>query len=287
MLSKFFDGVTVTYIDPTQALPVLRSLGAKAVRLWSEVPFTRPYSISPVTLHEAQVYKHAHLLVDLLVTLPTTPRAPTHVPSYSAVYGYFHWLATKHPEVLRVIDRWEIVNEPDFPRYFPRNRLHHYVRNVLRGAWNALHPFGETIVGAGAVAESSWRTLRSAGYLKYCDIANVHPYRTSATQEARAIDDAVHIFSGKPVTATEFNMHPVDRNVTSWAQQLRLVHRTAARRLESAFYFRFGYTTQTMAGPAGLVFTNRSTYTPHQPFYDLYQDWTEHADTDPVQAVLA
>ena len=168
------------------------------------------------------------------------------------------------------VDRWEILNEPDMDTYW-HGTDSQYVNNVLKAAWNSLHPNGETVVGAGAAGSvDAARRMRDAGYLNYCDIANFHPYGWSVQSAKDMISQVDQIFGGKPLTATEWNLH-VNASGSSWASMLAQLHPYIAQHFDGgAYYYKFQYGTSSMSGPAGVV---TSSYQKHNPFYDVVKDW--------------
>jgi hypothetical protein len=257
--SGFFDGVFVGGDDPNKVIPVLRDLGAKAVRLWGSISSWGSRSETS-TMKNAIAYHNAGFKVDLLLQNSST------VPTYSQAKAYYQW-ALSVPGLRSAVDFWEIQNEPNISSYF-KGSLSTYVNNVLRAAWDSIHAAGERVVGAGVTASrSANQALKDAGYLKYVDYANVHPYDSNASGQRQTITDIKNMFSGKPLMITEWGLQT--SGTTSWASQLDQNHPFVAANTAGAFYFPLKMTS-TPAGGEGLL---TSTMGKHQPFYDTYKSW--------------
>lgn len=260
--TKFFDGVHVTAdTDPAKAAAVLRDLGARAIRMWADISWSS--RSEPYAFERAREWEDQGFQVTLLLHT-------SKVPTYTEARNFFSW-AMNLKGMKAAVDRWEIINEPNLDKYWQGSDSQ-YVNNVLKPAWDVFHPAGETVVGGGvSESVSAMRSLVNAGYLNYCDIANVHPYRYTVAQHLDILGQFKSIVGDKPMTATEWNIHGSTSNRTGWAKMLDQAHAEIANYLESAFYYRFVYkTSNTYAGPAGLVFSDMSK---HNPFYDIFKNW--------------
>src|SRR5204863_1747063 len=135
----FFDGVTVTGSRPKDVIPTLRDLGAKGVRLWSEIHSWNERTME-YAYKAAQEYHAAGFTTTLLIQCRK-------VPTYKQAKAFFDWVQTI-PGILKGVDRWEIGNEPDISKYYD-GTLPQYVKQELKPAYYSLHANGELVVGAG------------------------------------------------------------------------------------------------------------------------------------------
>ena len=320
----FLEGVGSNYdsYDPRKAIPILHELGATAVRIFNTTSgnsqtssFADAYNDLSKTTHfgltrlqTIQMYADAGFNVTLLVT-PSEymggGTVPLNAPANSGVVtNYFHDIATS-PDFAGLrqwVDRWEIVNEPNLPKYYNANasysaeqNLTDYVNRVLKPAYSELHAVGETVVG-GALSHVTYNSdpkytdgritsLKAAGYADNVDILNLHAYGDTADEVEQQIDTFKNPFvdSGKPLTLTEWNAHSDSDSVN----QNNLAHSYIKSVTESQFYFRLGYTAQDSTYRRGLVNTvdqngsQLSTYTLHQPEASTFQAWTADSTTPP------
>jgi hypothetical protein len=260
---QFFLGMNVARtLDADRVIPILRDLGITGVRLWSGLThWSNRFAANPI-FRLARTYHDAGFNVTLLT------QCKTEVPNYQQVKAYFDYVQTL-PGLKRAVDRWEIMNEPDYRTYWP-GTLTQYVKNVLHGAWDSLHPAGETVVGAATVSNlRKMQEMIDAGYARFCDIANIHPYASNLAAQKNTINSMINLFGNKPITATEWNFHP--RNESEWPTLLAQAYPFVSQKLESAFYYRFMVSDST-AGPAGAVQKN---FSKHNPFYDLIKSWKD------------
>ncbi len=257
--SGYFDGVFVGGDDPNKIIPILRDLGAKAVRLWGSFSDWNSRSETS-TMQRAIAYHNAGFKVDLLLQNPSS------VPSYSQAKAYYAWALTV-PGLKSAVDFWEIQNEPNISSYW-KGTLSQYVNNVLKAAWDTIHAAGEKVVGAGVTASrSANQALKDAGYLHYVDYANVHPYDSGASGQRQTITDIKAMFAGKPLVITEWGLQT--SGTTSWADALDTNHPFVEANTSAAWYFPL-VQTSTPAGGEGLL---TSSLAKHQPFYDTFKSW--------------
>jgi hypothetical protein len=257
--SGYFDGVFVGGDDPNKIIPVLRDLGAKSVRLWGSFSDWGSRSETQ-TMKNAIAYHNAGFKVDLLLQNPNS------VPSYSQAKSYYAWALTV-PGLKSAVDFWEIQNEPNLSQYW-KGSLSQYVNNVLKAAWDTIHAAGEKVMGAGVTASrSANQSLKDAGYLKYVDYANVHPYDSGASGQRQTITDIKAMFSSKPLVITEWGLQT--SGSTSWADMLNTNHPFVAANTSAAWYFPL-IQTSSPAGGEGLL---TSSLAKHEPFYDMFKSW--------------
>jgi hypothetical protein len=259
--SAYYDGVAIgAGGDPSRAIPILRSLNIKAVRLWDGLSaWSNRWYKDPVFAKAIQ-YHNAGFKVTLLTT---TTRAPT----YSQAKTYFDWVQTV-PGLKGAVDFWEIGNEPDLTKYYG-GTLEHYVANELRGAWDSLHPNGEKVVGGAPIFPSTAQRAKDAGYLNYVDIANVHPYNSTVSGLRSDMAKFKAVFNTKPLVATEWNFHYVT-DKTQWASQVREMHQYLDDYFMSAYYFGFEV-NGTGSGAGGLVYDG--SYARNTMFYNAVDSW--------------
>ncbi|HEX8323967.1 MAG TPA: DNRLRE domain-containing protein [Tepidisphaeraceae bacterium] len=293
-------GVTVGDHNTTsQLVTQLNSthLNADAVRYWSSTTFGSSDHLSADERSDLEAYHNAGYQVTLLVTLPEDAGT---VPSYTAVKNWFDTELSTHPELKTYVDRWEIINEPDLNKYWA-GTISQYVDNALKGAWDSLHPAGEKVIGAG-ISDADTGTgyvnllnsLYNEGYQDYVDYLNIHPYTSSVSASNARVTAFKNKFaaSGKPLVSTEWNLHmpsgtdnrnAVDTWEMNWANALEDLHDFAEDNFETIYYYRYAYKSSSVAGPAGLMYEDVNPYTPHQPFYDMFKDWT--TSTPPASGI--
>ena len=266
--------------DPNKAIPVLRDLGAKSVRIWHSADMTQTGRLFwDDELVRIKQYADAGFDVVLLVTPKEGDRR---IPSYDQTKSHFRAILSEHPQLKGQVDGWEIVNEPNVPKYFGGGyngtaNLAKYVSNVLKPAYEVLSAVGETVIGGGLTSANhaaGVAELKRAGYDRYVDIGNLHPYWSDANGVRDRIEEMERAFPGLPLTSTEWNITSA-RNDADWARKMDEVHEVLDDKLVSHYYFRLGYKTSSAIHKAGLVYTlNTGSYTPHHPFYNTFKGWS-------------
>lgn len=243
-----------------QAIPIMKSLGMKSVRIWYEI--TSPYAnINWGEIKEAAAYKAAGMTVTVAFVNKTVDGA-------QSMKSFYDRLAS-NAEVRKNVDYWEIGNEMNMPQYW-NSSLQSYVQNELKPAYEALKRWGEPVVGGGL----SWdvnaaKQLQAAGYSNYCDYVGFHPYGESGTIVADRARGARAAFGNKPMMITEWNVQFV-RDSQKWAQEITI----AAKALSEISYLSYYYALRvdgTHVGQGGVVHSNG---TPNGPFYNAVKSWT-------------
>ncbi len=265
--TSYFDGVTVNpEYDPYAVAAALRTLGVNAVRIWGDVEWNK--LVNRNFMDAARAYHNLGFHVTLLIT-------DDKVPSYDTARAYFSF-AVNQPGMMQSVDRWEIVNEPNFSSYWTGTYTQ-YVQNVLKPAYEVLHANGELVVGAAAgVFTDVAQSLKDAGYLNYVDFANYHPYGIDANEQIARIGEVKRIFAGKPLTLTEWNLMPYTATYEKWTAELNKVRTYVTRNVDSAFYYHLTFTAD-WASSAALFRTDAGGYTPNGIFFDMYDNWNIRA----------
>ncbi len=261
--AAYFDGVTVNpEYDPYEIATALRTLGVNAVRIWGDIEWNK--FVNRNFMDAARAYHNLGFHVTLLIT-------DDKVPTYDQAKAYFNF-AVSQPGLAAAVNRWEIINEPNFSHYWT-GTIPQYVNNVLKPAYEVLKANGEIVVGAAAgVFTSVAQDLKDAGYLNYVDYANYHPYGIDADEQIQRVSDVKRIFAGKPLTLTEWNLLPYLATRQEWAAELKKVRSYIVNNVESAFYFHFTYTAD-WGSVAGLFKPDAGGYVANPIFYDMYQAW--------------
>lgn len=259
----YFDGVTVNpEYDPYAVAAALRTLGVNAVRIWGDIEWNR--HVNRNFMDAARAYHNLGFHVTLLIH-------DDKVPTYEQARAYFSF-AVSQPGMIASVDRWEIINEPNFRQYWTGTYTE-YVQNVLKPAYEVLKAKGELVVGAAAgVFADAAKGLRDAGYLNYVDFANYHPYGIDAAEQIDRIEEVKRIFAGKPLTMTEWNLMPYLASRETWASELKKVRSYVVQNVESAFYYHLTFTAD-WASSAGLFRPDAGGYTPNTLFYDMYKSF--------------
>lgn len=297
-LMAYADGIVANsrLDNMAQVVSATNALGTDRVRLWNTTTFgshTFPAATLAglATLHNAG--KH--------VTMVFTPWENTARPardtatlkdvSYASVKSYFEWLTGNGPghyahgrDIREYVDRYEIVNEINLPKYYPSSgslqaTMNYYVGQTLRGAYQALHAIGETVVGGNVQAVAALDELVDARYtaggktnryVDFCDLASVHPYETSVKYAKSFINASVKAFGKKPITATEWNLVLTDKTEPTPAD-LTTLRNYMSKRFESAYFYRLhGLAAQAKDQAQGLL---HADYSPRRPYFNMFEGW--------------
>jgi hypothetical protein len=265
-----FDGVVLSYHeDPDKVIPVLKKLGMKSVRMWSDLEWDqRTFRLE---WQYAIKYHQAGFHVTLLLQ-------EDKVPTPQQARDYFTF-ALNAPGMREAVDRWEIVNEANLKQYW-KGTLEQYVNNVLKPAYEVFSVgANEPVVGTGVAYDTNAvRRLVELGYLNFVDYANFHPYGYGAADHVRVLTEAVSLLSSKPIVLTEWNLSGNPRDERGWASMLDSVRGTVTANVENAYYFSFsqfyGSYPQQVWG-ASLFLKVGDDYVPNPTFYDLMDGWIE------------
>lgn len=190
-------GIVQNEVPYSMAVPALNQLGMKSVRLWYSI---NSWHDGPNMgdINRALEFKNAGFTVTLALVSKTQTDAGT-------AKAYFQRVAA-NSTARNAIDYWEIGNEMNLYSYW-NGSLNSYVSNYLKPAYEAIHPYGELVVGGGVTWDvNAVRTLVAAGYNNYCDYANFHPYGESGDIVIQRARDAKAAFGNKPMMVTEWNV---------------------------------------------------------------------------------
>lgn len=259
--------------DVEKAIPVLRDLGGRWVRLWCNVHWDE--RTEHRSFQAARDFKKAGFQVILLLNHHGGDQP---LPDYATVRRYCDWIQAVDG-MRQAVDVWEICNELNLPKYWP-GAPQQYVEQVLKAAWDSFHARGELVLGGsftawqeGEYGVSVTAEYVDAGYNNYCDFAGFHPY----TDRPRAMADVMHraadLFADKPIIVTEWNLKQT-RDLMEWASRLDESRRLMAEndRIRTICHYRLvGFSSE--GGWPGLVTATQDGYVPKQPFYDLYKTW--------------
>jgi hypothetical protein len=230
-----------------------------AVRLWGNFEYGK--FVQRNWMNAAKQYHNLGFHVTLVLQ-------EEQVPTYEQAKAYFSF-AVAQPGIADAVDRWEILNEPNFGSYW-KGTYTQYVRNVLKPAYEVLKANGETVVGAApGVFTDAAQYLKDAGYLNYVDFANYHPYGDTAEEQIARIEQVKRIFAGKPLTLTEWNLMPYISTHKKWTDELKEVRSYITRNVESAFYYHFTFTSD-WASTGALFKNDAGGYQPNGIFYETY-----------------
>jgi len=253
--------------DVAKAIPVLKDLGVQWTRLWVDTDWSPQ---EHPAFQKAKTLKAAGFN-----TIVEFNQAK--VPTPEQVKAYFDWAQTV-PGLPEAIDVWEVLNELNIPRYW-RGDAQEYVNNVLKPAWNSLHPRGEKVLGGAFTAwqNSDWGTgiterYVKAGYLNYVDYAGTHPYTNTVKQLREYMKAIAKVYGSKPMIISEWNFK-AQKNPKAWAKLLDQARPILQDRVFTACYYRFIGFNKEGGWPGIVRKTKQGNYTPKQPFYDLYKRW--------------
>jgi hypothetical protein len=252
-----------------RAIPVLQDLGVRWTRLWVDVDWNQR-NVHPA-FQKARDLKAAGFKVIMVFN-------QAKVPAYSTVKDYFDWVQTL-PDLSEAVDVWEILNELNLSRYWA-GTADQYVKNVLKAAWDSLHPTGELVLGGSFTAYQRQnrylgtevtRDYIRAGYLNYIDYAGSHPYTKTVREMEEHLAALQKHYGSKPMILSEWNFKQQPQH-QSWAAMLKEVRPFVSDRVVTACYYRLVGFDQEGGWP-GIVEQSKSSYTPVEPFYSLYKSW--------------
>lgn len=251
-------GVVQNEMPADVAIPVLKKLGMKTVRLWYAV---KSWDDAP-DYEFLDYFKAHHDAGFATVVIFSTPSVPTG----RQVYNFFARMVDD-PVARASIDYWEIGNEPEHG-FFP-GTLKEYVQDVLAPAYEVLHLANKPVVGAAP----TWnvdvaKELESYGYSDYCDYSNFHPYGSDAQQVIDRATQAKAIFGDKPLIISEWNIQ-FQSDPQEWARQVKLASVGLAQISFMSFYFALSV-SDVHVGRGGIV---NPDGTPNGPFYDVAETW--------------
>lgn len=309
-LMAYADGIVANtkLDDVAEVVSATNALGTDRVRLWNTTTFGS-HEFPAATLAGLATLHHAGKHVTMVFTpwenaaRPARDTATLKDVSYASVKSYFEWLTGEGPghyahsrDIREYVDRYEIVNEINLPKYYPSSgslqaTMNYYVGQTLRGAYQALHAVGETVVGGNVQARAALDELvgarytaggKTKRYVDFCDLVSVHPYETSVRYAKSFINAAVEAFGNKPITATEWNLVLTDRTEPTPAD-LTTLRNYMSERFESAYFYRLhGLVAQSKDQAQGLL---HGDYSPRRPYYNMFAGWT--APLAPKTYVLA
>jgi fibronectin type 3 domain-containing protein len=259
-VNKFaLSGIVQNEVSANVAIPALRELGMTSVRLWYSL---RDWNAQPymADLNRALQYKQAGFTVTVAIVAKTQTDANT-------AKAYFQRLAG-NSTARQAIDFWEIGNEPNLHEFW-NGSLQSYVSNYLKPAYEAIKPWGETVVGGGV----SWdvnavRTLVAAGYNNYCDYANFHPYGESGAIVIQRARDARAAFNNKPMIVSEWNVQFVT-DTTRWANEVNIAGKGLSNIAYMNYYFALGV-GDSHVGQGGVINGNGTKNT---KFWNVVYGW--------------
>ncbi len=234
-----------------KGIPVLKSLGAKSVRIWFSPDFNKKSFEGP--LQRAVDYGNAGFDV-MLILNPSGGK----VTNAESVKSWFQW-ATGNSSLKNAVDRWQIGNEIDHKNYW-NGSFSQYVSNFLKPASEVLKSKGEAVVSASV----SWnpqdvKELVNLGILNYVDYVGYHPYANGVSAVKTRVAEVKNIVAGrKPLVASEWNVRGLENNKAAWAQAVKDVFPTIRDNFAINYYFGLLNTTATNAGPGGIMNSNGS-----------------------------
>lgn len=259
---------------PPKAIPVLKDLGVEWVRVWANVDWGKQEETDAFQM--ARDFKAAGFKVVMCFQ-------QSKVPTYEVVKDYFDWAQTV-PGMKQSIDVWEILNELNVKKYWSGTYPGQYVNNVLKPAWDSLHPQGEKVLGGAFTAyqdrdntklgTSFSQAYVEAGYLKYVDYGGSHPYTETIPELKTHLEEIKAIYGSKPILATEWNFKPQPDN-ESWKAMLDEVRPYVQEQVDVAFYYRLLASGDGLWPGVARSESETDSYPPVEPFYSMYRDWTQ------------
>ena len=268
--------------DVEKAVPFLRDMGVKWVRLWYDVfDWSDPTkNTTGGAFQKAIDFKKQGFNVIVEFNQHDTQNK---VPTYQQVKAFFDW-AQSVPEVKDSIDVWEILNELNLSKYW-EGTPEQYVDQVLKASWDSLHPNGEKVLGGSWTAwqNNTYGTeitaqYINAGYLNYCDYAGFHPYTDNLSNMQKVMTQAITLFNGKPIIITEWNFKQMS-NHSNWAASLSSARAWLYGKVHYAMYYRFLGMSGEGGWPGVVQADAQGNYGAAPVFYDMFRNWPKGPST--------
>jgi hypothetical protein len=231
-----------------RAIPKLKALGVKSVRIWLGTDFKSKSWEGPMQ----RCVDYAAAGFDVMAVV--VPRNGT-IPSASNVKSWFNW--AMDTKLKGAVDRWQIGNEPDHDRYWNGSPVS-YVSGLLKPAAEVLRPEGEDVVSAGP----SWnpedvRDMINAGMLNYVDYVGYHPYSTDGLMKTRLQQIQSVVAGRKPIVASEWNVRGIS-DQSDWADAVAKNFPYVQGTFAQNYYFALVQKYNSMAGPGGILTSSGS-----------------------------
>ncbi len=233
-----------------KAIPKLKALGVKSVRIWIGTDFKSKSWEGPMQ----RCVDYAKAGFDVMAAV--VPKNGV-VPSTANVTSWFQW--AMGTALKGAVDRWQVGNEPDHDQYW-RGSPVSYVTALLKPASAVLKAQGEAVVSAGP----SWnpkdvQNMIDAGMLGMVDYVGYHPYATQGLYKTRLADIQKVVAGRKPLLASEWNIRGLEGNKTSWANAVKEAYPYIKGTFAINYYFALVEKSSTRAGPAGLITSSGGT----------------------------
>lgn len=223
-----------------QLVPLYKQAGIRWLRVWynwaSLEP--KPGEYRGDDVKEALRLAKQNGFKILFVIWGTPPHAGkgelSDVPQMTAFSNYCRWLKN----YLRgLVDAWEIGNEPNLKKYY-NGSPSSYVK-TLATAYPILKDNGLVIAAgpSGASTPDYWQALIDAGWEKYCDRVNYHPYRKRPKEVIARVDRFLQKVK-KPLWITELGFSTDHGGEQAKAKFLEAVLPQLATRVEQIFWYR-------------------------------------------------
>jgi len=230
---------------------MFKEVGIRGIRVWLSVDWNNAEK-----LNHLKKFKDAGYAITACFTT-------SKVPTYEQAKKFFTDSEKLNGDI---VDYWEIINEPDLPKYF-EGSLKEYVDKVLKPAYEVLNSKNRIVIGGGVSEEvRELKELISYGYLNYCHYANYHPYANTPKEHIQRVKDAKALVGNKPLVITEWNMHARWGGLSyqEWADSLDFVFQSIRDYVDGVWYYRSVVSGQ-YDGAAGIL---KAELTKNQLFYD-------------------
>jgi hypothetical protein len=243
------------------AIPMLKALGIKNVKLWYEVKnWDDP--VSKWDINNLAKFKAAGFSVTVTFHQREVPA------SAAQVKGFFERVAA-YPKALDVIDFWQIGNEPNLVDFWT-GTAQQFVDLQLKPAYEVLQPLGEPVVGGGVTYWVSYcQELMNAGYANYVDYAGFHPYERSGAQVIEVARQAKAVFGDLPLFVSEWNVVWSEWDPEGYAREIDI----AAQGLRDISYLNFYFALRVSPTHVGMAGAYKTDNTPNNLYYDVIEGW--------------
>lgn len=284
---RFYGMMIGNDTDISRSIATLQDLGVKTVRLWADVDWSKPQSLS--VYNSAKTYKEAGFQVIVVFSAHSIENSGT-APTAANVKSFFEWMRDNATDVFNAIDVFEISNELNLVKYWKYDDPEMYVQQVLKPAYEVLHASNKKVLGGSftmwqktpGLENSDWGTnVKSikgyvdAGYLDFCDYAGLHPYAKNMDELKGFIPQVMELYNDKPILITECNFKEDSyrNDYETWCKQLDLYREYLASfpTIKSLCFYRL-IRSSSEGGWPGFVLPG-NPYIASSPFYETYKCW--------------
>lgn len=252
-----------------KAGPLLKAMGIHLIRGWHTIDWE---SLPPRTLFDDVAdWRKAGFNTILCATTKQPPKDARQVKE---------WFARAFEVAGKVIDYWEIGNEPNLnteearrsvkDAYWIGTTKSHFDR-VFVPAAETLKAKAAAIIGPAISKDLAALKIQiSAGLPQLATFAGYHPYGYNVREHSDNLAGAHALCGPLPLAVTEWNFHAAD--AAMWQRGIKECLDALKRHAAIGCYYR-GEKNSQPAGKHGIF---KADFSPHEPYYSqLRAIWSE------------